>query len=93
MTYLLERLVVAYQQFEIRLSSGGAAGTKQGRAREFVLRRGPSAFRISEVRRAIPGVSDSTIRLVLGQLKAEDEVVNDGTGRGAEWRRGRPGAR
>jgi hypothetical protein len=44
-------------------------------------------FRLSDVRAAVPGVSDQTIRLVLEQLKGEGEVRADGTGRTATWTR------
>jgi DNA-binding GntR family transcriptional regulator len=32
-------------------------------------------------------VSDNTIRIALGQLKDAGLIANDGTGRGATWRR------
>lgn len=58
-----------------------------GRVRDFVLLHGPSTFRIGDIRAAVPGVSDNTIRLVLADLKRARRIHNDGTGRNATWRR------
>jgi hypothetical protein len=44
-------------------------------------------FAIADVRRAVPGVSDNTIRLVLSALKNDSRITNDGTGRNATRRR------
>ncbi len=85
--YLLGRLDEAYGRFEARVSAGSSGGTKQDRVRDFVLLLAPATFAIGDVRRAVPGVSDNTIRLVLGSLKQAGRIVSDGTGRGATWRR------
>ena len=42
---------------------------------------------LADIRIAVPGVSDQTIRLVLEQLKSEGKVRPDGTGRSATWTR------
>jgi len=42
---------------------------------------------IAEIRRAVPGVSDNTIRIVLADLKSAGQVTVDGTGRGSKWAR------
>jgi predicted transcriptional regulator of viral defense system len=55
--------------------------------RDFVLLHAPATFSIADIRRAVPGVSDNTIRIVLSQLKDSGRITNDGTGRGATWRR------
>ena len=57
------------------------------RTRDHILRHAGTFFRMSELRSALPGVSDNTIRLVLNALKAEGRVVSEGTGRSAVWRR------
>lgn len=44
-------------------------------------------FAFGDIRRAVPGVSDQTIRLVLTELKAAGQVTVDGTGRGTKWSR------
>ena len=55
--------------------------------RDFVLLLAPKSFSIGDIRRAVPGVSDQTIRLVLTELKASAQVTVDGTGRGTMWSR------
>ena len=85
-TLLLECLADAYDRFEQRVTASSAT-TKQGRVRGFVLLHGPATFRMADIRRAVPGVSDQTIHLVLRQLKAAGQVDNDGTGRSAAWTR------
>lgn len=64
-------------------------GSKQDRVRRHVLRHSPATFTIGDVRDALPGVSDQTIRLVLAQLKAEGSIAPDGLGRAATWSRTR----
>jgi hypothetical protein len=61
--------------------------TKQERVREHILRHGPATFRLADIRTAVPGVSDQTIRLVLEQLRGEGKARADGTGRSATWTR------
>jgi hypothetical protein len=57
------------------------------RVREHILRHVPTTFRLAELRTAVPGVSDQTIRLVLAQLRKEGTERADGTGRSATWAR------
>jgi Fic family protein len=85
--YLLERLGEAYGRFEDRVTAGTDGATKQDRVRDFVLLHSPESFTIAAIRRAVPGVSDNTIRIVLGELKEAGVIANDGTGRSATWRR------
>jgi hypothetical protein len=59
----------------------------QHRIREHILRHAPARFRLADIRAAVPGVSDQTIRLVLEQLRKEGKVRSDGTGRAATWTR------
>ncbi len=84
---MLERVSDAYVRFEERIAVGTSGGTKQGRVRDYVLLHAPRTFTIAEVRRAIPGVSDNTIHIVLSELKEMGSIVNDGTGRNAAWQR------
>jgi hypothetical protein len=44
-------------------------------------------FRIADIRAALPGISDPTIRLSMESLKTQGLIVVDGTGRSASWRR------
>lgn len=87
-SYLAVILAAAYDEFEERLAAARAwTGGKQERVREHVLRHGPSEFRRRDVERALPGVSEATVNLVLAELRAEGRIVSEGTGRGASWRR------
>lgn len=85
--YLLGRLDAAYTRLGTRVAAGTGGGTKQDRVRDFVLLHAPTPFTIADIRRAVPGTSDNTIRLVLGELKNEGLIANDGTGRSAAWQR------
>ncbi|GAA2843055.1 hypothetical protein GCM10010522_72500 [Kribbella solani] len=73
--------------FARRAASDRSGGTKQDRVRTHILRHAAPVFRLADVRTALPGISDQTIRLVLEELKAEQKVSPEGTGRGAVWRR------
>ncbi|HTZ93135.1 MAG TPA: hypothetical protein VMB74_12125 [Streptosporangiaceae bacterium] len=77
----------AYAVLADRAAAAQSPGTKQQRIREHILRHAPSTFRLAELRTAVPGISDQTIRLVLEQLRREGRVQSDGTGRSATWTR------
>jgi Fic family protein len=85
--YYTNVLAGAYAVFAARAAAAKTPGTKQQRIREHILRHAPITFRLADIRAAVPGVSDQTIRLVLEQLKNEGEVRADGIGRGATWTR------
>jgi len=85
LAYFVEVLARAYERFEQRAVSDRTTGTKQDRVREYVLDHAPQVFRIADVRLALPGVSDPTIRLALEQLKQAGAVSPDGRGRSAVW--------
>ncbi|HEY2578864.1 MAG TPA: hypothetical protein VGI74_21370 [Streptosporangiaceae bacterium] len=76
-----------YPVFADRAAAAQTPGTKQQRVREHILRHAPATFRLANIRTAVPGVSDQTIRLVLEQLRSEGKVRADGTGRSATWTR------
>jgi hypothetical protein len=76
----------AYTVFAERAAAAKTPGTKQQRVREHILRHAPVTFRLADIRTAVPGVSDQTIRL-LEQLRNEGKVRADGTGRAATWTR------
>ena len=86
-SYLLEQLGAAYARFESRVAVGRSAGSKKDRVRDFVLLHAGTTFTIAEIRRALPGISDQTIRLVLAELRDAGRIAPDGTGRGATWQR------
>ena len=77
----------AYAVFADRAAAVTTPGTKQERIREHILHRAPATFRLADIRMAVPGVSDQTIRIVLDQLKSKGKVRADGTGRTASWTR------
>jgi Fic family protein len=86
--YISTVLAEAYDAFEQRVAAEQGAGAlpKHERVRVYVLEHAPSTFRFVELRRALPGISDGTIRLVLNQLRDEGEIT-PGTGRSAVWSR------
>jgi hypothetical protein len=77
----------AYDVFADRAASGLDSRSKQDRVRDCVLRHGPETFRMAEIRAALPGVSDRTIRVVFDQLKADGVIAVDGPGRSETWHR------
>jgi Fic family protein len=85
--YFTEIIADAYRVFADRAAAAKSPGTKQQRIRDHILRHAPGTFRLSDIRTAVPGVSDQTIRLVLDQLRAESKIRVDGTGRAATWTR------
>jgi hypothetical protein len=66
-------------------SAGRGDGTKQDRVKEYVQHHATATFAISDVRRALPGVSDQTIRLALWELRDAGELTVVGSGRGTRW--------
>lgn len=87
LSYFVGVLADAYVAFAQRAASERSRGTKQERVREYVTEHAPAVFRLADVRMALPGVSDQTIRLVLDQLKAQQVVAPEGSGRAAVWRK------
>lgn len=87
--YLIGILAESYGDFERRVVAGRGeeGGTKQDRIRRWALEEAPSVFRFKDVRRAVPGVSDPTIRLALRALRDEAKLEPEGVGNGARWRR------
>lgn len=75
--YLVSTVGDAYDDFESRVAARRnlARLSKQGRVREYVTRHGPMVVRMRDIRAALPGVSDPTIRIVLAQLRAEGAIA------------------
>lgn len=87
-SYLAGVLADAYEDFGQRVASEGQrASSKQQLVRDYLLRHAPREFRRRDIERALPGVSQATIRLVLGQLRDSQQIVAEGSGPGARWRR------
>ncbi|MEU8268279.1 Fic family protein [Sphaerisporangium sp. NPDC049002] len=85
--YFTKLLAQGYQVFAARAAAEHSPGTKQDRVRNYVMRQGPPIFRITDIRAALPGISDQTIRLVLNEMRDEGIIAADGVGRSAMWRR------
>jgi Fic family protein len=85
--YFTSVIAGAYTVFANRAAVAQTSGTKQQRVRDHIMRHAPTTFRLAELRTAVPGVSDQTIRLVLEQLRKEGKIWADGTGRSATWTR------
>lgn len=91
--YLVTTLGGAYDDFEARVAARrNLAGlSKQERVRQYVRHHAPPVFRMRDVRAALSGISDGTIRLVLGQLQDAGEIAIDeragGRGPQAAWAR------
>lgn len=88
--YLLQVLADSYDDFEARIAAAGQVEgkTKQERARTYILETGSDDFTFRELKRALPGISEHTLRKVLSELKTEDLIHSDGHGAGAVWHRG-----
>lgn len=89
--YLVDVLEGAYDDFEAKVAArrGLMSLSKQDQVRRFVLEHAPTTFRVSDVRAALPGVSQATVSLVLGGMRHEALIVPvEGlSGRNAAWRR------
>ncbi len=90
--YLVDVLVGAYKDLEARVAAGRnlRAGSKQDQVRRYILDHAPAVFRLHDVRSALPGISDPTIKRVLAGLRRDGaiELVDDQpSGRLAAWRR------
>jgi Fic family protein len=87
-TYFSAILVSAYEDFEKRVAAARSqSGNKRERVREHILEHAPGDFRRRDIERALPGISDATVRLVLAELREEGKIEAEGAGRGARWRR------
>ena len=73
----------AVDELRTRLDQTGLAYE----VKQYVRGHAPGVFRISDIRSALPGVSDATIRNALDDLRSDGEVEVDGTGRSAAWSR------
>lgn len=85
--YLVSVLADSYGDFEERVAAerGTASMSKTDRVRHWVLNSAPSKFCLGDVRRAVPGVSDPSIRMALRSLRDEGRLRSEGAGRGALW--------
>ncbi len=86
-TYLATVLAGAYRDFEERVAAerGTTSMSKADRVRHWVLTSAPPKFSLADVRRAVPGVSDPSIRMALRSLRDEGRLRSEGAGRGSLW--------
>ena len=90
--YLVDVLAAAYDDFEARVVARRnlAVGSKQDQVRRYILDHAPDAFRLRDVRSALPGISDPTIKRVLADLRRDGAIEladQAASGRLASWRR------
>ncbi len=87
-TYLAQVVAGAYVDFEQRVAAADEPDTnKQERVRRYVLDQAPAVFRRRDIERALPEVSPATIRLVINALRDTKEILPEGAGPSARWRR------
>ncbi len=87
-TYLAQVVAGAYEDFQQRVAAANEpAESKQERVRTYILEQAPAVFRRREIERALPEVSPATIRLVINALRDNEEIVSEGAGPSARWRR------
>lgn len=87
--YSLSVLIYAYREFEARVGELSATpGIKQEAVLQALKSFAPGQnFTIAELERLCPTVSRATVRRVLNDLRAQQEVECLGTGRAAQWRK------
>lgn len=87
-SYLAHVLAGAYDDFEQRVATAAAEPrNKQHRVREYILRQAGPEFRRRDIERALPEVSPATVRLVINELRDSKQIVAEGAGPSARWRR------
>jgi hypothetical protein len=93
--HVVDALADVYANVERRVATGaGLRGhSKQERVRRYVLDHAGDTFRISQIRDALPEVSDGTIRLALERLKRDQQIELHRPGRDATWHRVEGGRR
>lgn len=82
--YFVEVLAVVYERFIDQAEEVRARGSKSERVRRHLERHANRSFTMADLRSALPGISDATIRLVLNQLR-RDGLIESTTGRTARW--------
>jgi Fic family protein len=86
-TYLARVVADAYDDFEQQVSATAKpVGSKQDQVRAYILDEAPSVFSRRQIERALPGISQATIRLALNELRDAGQIEVEGAGAGARWR-------
>jgi Fic family protein len=85
--YLARTVADAYDDFEQQIAATREpTGSKQSQVREYILREAPTTFSRRQLERALPGISQATIRLVLNELRDGGQIEVEGAGPSAKWR-------
>jgi hypothetical protein len=86
--YFLGVVLAAYRAFEDRAGMlVGARGAKAELVKNFIRSSVSDTFRVQDVRRAVPSVSDIYIRQILRGLKSSGALAQLGRGQSASWKR------
>lgn len=89
--YLVEILAGAYDDFEGRVAARRSVdGSKQDQVRKYILHHAGSSFRMRDIRSALPGISDGTIKKVMAALRREGLIEvpeGEASGKLTKWRR------
>jgi hypothetical protein len=86
-SYWLGTVLAAYRELDNRV---GGMATGHGAKADIVIAAIDcmvKAFTLAELEAACPNVGRDWIRALLGQLKREGRLINEGHGRGAKWRK------
>lgn len=84
--FLGRTVEAAYVDFGQRVaSSRERSGGKQERVSDYILEEAPAEFRRRDIERALPGISNATIRLALNQLRDAGKIKVVGAGPSAHW--------
>ena len=90
-TYLVDVLASAYDDFEARVvARRSIGGSKQDQVRRYILDHAGPSFRMRDVRAALPGISDGTIKKVMAELRRDGQIqVQEGerSGQLTKWSR------
>lgn len=88
LSYFLGIVVAACDELESRLAAvTSGRGAKAELVKQFIRSNISETFRIEDVRRAAPGVSDVYLTKILGELRRAGAITLLGRGRSATWKR------
>lgn len=83
--YFVDALGITYDAFTTHAEEERTRGSKQERVRRYLEQHSRETFAMQDLRQALPGISDATLRTVLNQLRKEG-LVSATAGRTASWR-------
>lgn len=84
-SYFVETLEATYDVFAEHAEEERSRGSKQERVRRYLEEHARETFTMRDLRQALPGISDATLRLVLHRLR-DDGLVSASAGRSARWK-------